>query len=67
MITLLLILAWYFSGVGSFIFWWTSQHDFTTGEMVLAGMMGIAGPIAFIIGSVIHSRMDERVLIKRRK
>ncbi|KWH03710.1 hypothetical protein WT58_24050 [Burkholderia territorii] len=67
MITLLLALAWYLSGVGSFIFWWTRQHDFTTGEVILAGLLGLVGPIAFIMGAIVHADRVERVLIKRRK
>lgn len=61
-----LALIWYFVGVVSFIYWWTSEHDFTTAEVFLAGMAGVCGPLAFLIGYFVHGNSPKFILKRKR-
>lgn len=63
-------LAWYVIGVLSFIFWWTKDYNITVFEVPLTLLIGIIGPIAFLIGWVVHGDMsykDSKILIKKRR
>lgn len=60
------IISWYLSGVFSFIYWWTSDYDYRGTDIPITLLMGIAGPIAFLMGWCIHSKKNTRVLIKMR-
>ena len=64
--TILLITAWYISGVASFIYWWTSEFDFTTAQIHICSFMGMLGPIAMIAGFIIHRNGMKSVIIKNR-
>lgn len=68
-ITIVLAIIWYALGVGFFIYWWTSRHDFTTGEIPLALTCGFMGPITYIIGLLVYGSLygDEKILIGRKK
>ena len=57
--------AWYIIGVVSFVYWWTKDSDLKVGDTVLMAMCGVLGPIAFIIGFIIHSSVNS-ILIKKR-
>jgi hypothetical protein len=48
------ILVWYFIGIISFVYWWTSDNNLTTHELSLMFSVGIIGPIAFLVGYDIH-------------
>ncbi len=65
--TLLYIVLWYAVGVASFIYWWTRDYDFTTGELGLALLEGIIGPLAFIFGAIMHSKGTYVLVNKRTK
>ena len=69
----LILVAWVLSGLGSFVYWWTTEHDLT-----LSGLMGfllfgvLVGPLAYIIGWVVHgdtsdNKREPFVVIKKRK
>jgi hypothetical protein len=45
----LIAFVWYAFGVASFIFWWTSDHDLTTDEIVSCFCAGLLGPITWIV------------------
>jgi len=51
-----LIVIWYLIGVCSFIFWWTTEHDLRVGDFLLALLVGTFGPVAFIMGYIIHGK-----------
>jgi hypothetical protein len=59
------LLLWYLIGCVGFIYWWTKDHDYTTTEIILTLLIGISGPISWIIGASLHS--DLKVIFKRRK
>lgn len=60
MITLIIIslIAWYLSGVFSFIYWWRHDYDFTTEFIPFACFIGFTGPMAFFVGWSIHGNRD---------
>jgi hypothetical protein len=66
MIILLLIL-WYLIGVASFIYQWTAQYDFATGDIIFAIICGSLGPIAFLISWKVIGLADGSVIIRKRK
>ncbi len=65
---LILLLLWYVSGLVSFIYWWTKDHDFELLEIPMAISIGALGPIAFVLGASIHSsrRPPSIVIFKKR-
>lgn len=65
LITLLIILAWYVSGVCGFLYWWTKDYDFTDEHVLTAIVAGILGPLSLLFGLIIHGKKD-RVIFKRR-
>lgn len=65
MIIIIAIIAWWLTGVVSFVFWWTIEHDFTRSDIPAMTIMGIIGPIMWIVGYSVHSK--EIIIIKRRR
>lgn len=64
----LLIFLWWIVGAGSFIYWWTKYLDFTVGEeLVVAVIAGVFGPLAFLIGWMVHGDKPEITIFKQRK
>jgi len=62
-----MIFIWFVMGSGSFIFWWTKDHDLGVVELLLSILCGFLGPFSFLIGWMIHGRGGEKViLIKKR-
>ena len=66
-ILILCCFCWYCLGIWGFIFWWTTEHDFTSKEILLCFLVGAAGPIAFIVGYFIHGRKNKPPIIIIRK
>lgn len=58
-------ILWYLSGICSFIYWWTKTEDLTFGYALASLYIGLAGPLAFLIGMLLHGK--EIILIKKRK
>lgn len=56
MITALLFILWWAAGIYGFIFWWTTQHDFTAAELPIAVSLGLMGPLAFLVGWLVHGQ-----------
>jgi hypothetical protein len=54
MIVWLVVLAWFALGAGGFVFWWTRDWDLTVAEVPLMLLVGFAGPIAWVIGWILH-------------
>ena len=64
----LIMVLWYACGVAGFLYWWTQEYDFTTREIFIAAVLGIAGPLTFIIGAAAHGNArTQRTLLKRKK
>jgi TctA family transporter len=61
------LVAWYLTGVVSFIYWWTTKYNLEVRDLVMTLMMGVFGPIVFIIGFSTDETLKEKVLIKKRK
>lgn len=67
MIIALCVIAWYVSGVLSFIYWWTRDFDFTSNDVAMALSIGVFGPITFIYGWGIHHKSADKVILRKRK
>lgn len=66
----MLLIAWWVSGVASFVYWWTADCDFEMNLIPLAALLGCAGPLTFVVGWGIHGKHTSgwsRVLVRRRK
>jgi hypothetical protein len=59
-------LLWYLMGVGSFVYWWTSEYDLTIDQTPMMLMAGFGGPISFLMGWSIHGKDSDKVLFKKR-
>ena len=46
--------VWYVTGCLSFAYWWTRQYKLTRFEMPVMVLAGFSGPVAFLLGYVIH-------------
>ena len=63
-----LAVLWWVIGSASFVYWWTSEFDLTRSAGMGSVVVGLTGPIAFLIGWVIHGKSSESVvLMKARK
>ena len=62
---IILAILWYVSGVVSFIEWRIQKHDLTISAAFVSLILGLFGPIIFLVGMV-EERKDI-VLIKKRK
>lgn len=61
---------WTLSGSISFIYWWTKHYDLKVSSMILVILSGFIGPLAFLVGYLVHGdrpRWENTVLMKRRK
>lgn len=60
-------LLWAWVGYKSFVYWWTTEFDFTTKDLGMAWGAGvILGPFAWLTGWLIHRPSNERVILKRK-
>jgi hypothetical protein len=69
MIVALIVLAavaWYATGATSFAYWWSKDYDVTTGDLPAVALLGIFGPLTFLMGWGIHGEHKTRVIKKRR-
>ena len=67
MLILLIIVLWFSIGVGSFIYFWTKDHDFTLEELYIAIMCGFIGVFTIFGGLMIHGTKKNKTIIKKRK
>lgn len=58
--------AWYLTGVSGFLFWYTSEYDFTSEDVLLAVAVGLIGPISWVAGWLIHGGTEARVILRKR-
>ena len=66
----LYVVLWVAIGMASFIYWWTRDLDFTSGEIPLAIAAACFGPLCWIMGWSLHGkafRPNGSAIIKRRK
>jgi hypothetical protein len=47
---------WLLSGAACFIYWWTTDNDFTTSEIPIIILVSFTGPLAYFAGWVIHGK-----------
>ncbi len=62
---LIYVLIWYFVGAASFVFWWTKDFDMTVSYIPIVIVVGLVGPIAFLVGYAMHGKGKEKVLFKK--
>lgn len=61
--------VWYSGGVLSFIYWWTQDNDLTVEYVFTMLLIGVIGPIAWIIGLCLHGQPfgnPDRILVRKR-
>ena len=60
-------IVWYVLGWLGFIYWWTSEHDYTQDELFISFIIALFGPPTLIIGFFIHGLKNrDKVVLKRR-
>jgi hypothetical protein len=64
---ILFLFMWWAIGVCGYIFWWTTEYDFTTKRLTLAIYAGICGPMSWYIGWRIHGKSNDIIILQRRK
>ena len=62
---ILILIIWLSIGATGFIYWWTTEHDFTTNEILLMILCGFVGPFAWVIGYSVHG--GSIVFVKKRR
>lgn len=60
------IIAWLISGYKSFVYWWTSEFDFTNEDIFPALCTSIFGPFSYILGYFIHMERPRKIIKKKR-
>lgn len=67
---LLVSVAWYLIGCAGFVYWWRKDWDFETAQVPLMLIIGLGGPISWIVGYFIHGDPPTpeapRVILKKR-
>lgn len=58
------IVLWYASGIAGFIYWWTRDWSLTTGDLLFSLLIGLMGPLSWIVGWMIHGR--HKILIEKK-
>lgn len=58
-----LLILWLLSGFGSFVYWWTKNHDLRVEDVLVGIFISIAGPLNWITGWAIHG--DSKTLLRR--
>jgi hypothetical protein len=53
---ILCVFVWWIIGSAGYAYWWTRDYDFTTGDISMAVITGILGPIAWVAGGCIHGK-----------
>ncbi len=68
--TLLIIficITYYITGIGGFVYWWTTEFDLDTRQLLTALGAGFMGPFAWIVGYLIHKQKSSNptIIIKK--
>lgn len=63
---MLYIFIWWLLGFASFVFWWTTTCDLDIPSAIYGCIIGVVGPIAFILGFIIHGNKKPFIFIKSR-
>lgn len=58
------VIIWLVLGMSGFIFWYGKENDITTVDLVVALSISTVGPLAWLIGFIIHGKGI--VIIKKR-
>ncbi|PCI27762.1 hypothetical protein COB55_05135 [Candidatus Wolfebacteria bacterium] len=61
---ILSIILWYGIGIWGFIYWWTTELDFTNDEYGICLLVGMLGPFTWIMGYFVHKK--DKVIFKKR-
>lgn len=58
--------GWSAGGVAGFVYWWTSEWDMETDDLLVALIAGLAlGPLTWIVGRLLHG--DRVVVVVKRR
>ena len=62
---LILIAIWWAIGYQSFKYWWTKDFDFKSSDRSTALLIGVLGPLCFLLGGMIHGRDTAKTITKK--
>lgn len=60
-------LLWYLSGVWGFVWWWTHEYDLTLDEIWFMLIVGLYGPVAWVMGWSIHGKKQFKTVVLKNK
>lgn len=60
----LIVCVWFIIGSIGFVYWWTTEYNFTKDQIPLCFGAGIMGPFSWILGYFIHG--EQKVIFKKR-
>ncbi len=63
-----IIIIWYLIGLYGFKYWWTKDYDLMVKDLFSMMIIGIAGPMSFIIGYIVHGDFNgnNKIIFKKR-
>ena len=61
---IVICIVWFISGAASFIYWWTTEADFTWDQFPLMVGGGLFGPFTFCMGALMYTLDPEASLLK---
>lgn len=69
MAEVILLTLWYIAGITGFIYWYTTEFNLKEDDIPMMLMLGFIGPVAWIIGYLLHGRPNKgsSIVIKKRK
>lgn len=67
-IIILLVIGWLLMEFCSFVYWWTKENDFTTGDIWFALFISLFGPVSLIVGWTVHGKpfIPYKIIIKKK-
>lgn len=61
------VVLWWLIGYISFIYWYRHDYDITMKELLFGTVVGVLGPIAFLVGWGIHSPNEPRIIFRKKE
>lgn len=69
---IIIILLWLFTGWLGFVYWWTTDCNYTTDDIPVSLIISLAGPLAWPIGWLVHGEpidwfpFEDKLIIEKR-
>ena len=56
---IVLVVIWYIVGVTGFLYWGTKYHKLSKADLLFSLVVGVSGPLAWIMGYKIHNKINK--------